>query len=1040
MYARRFPATGAAGSEIKVTDTSVTANHPWSSPGVAADALGDFLVHWTTYDTTSGNYNVLARRYRLRSAGLSAATGRIASHRYYDVTTTTDAATPGAVTGYLAFDGVQGGELGVAAGQGSTLYSTHLDANGTTVYPVASRTVYRNADGTGAETTTYTYSDWNGSRPGHVTTTQPRINANQNGPGSDDVSETVYDTYGRPIWTKDADGFLNYMAYDPATGALIKSITDVDTTKTGDFTNLPTGWSTPTGTPAPPVARFDFGSSTSPVASGFARATGSDLYTAAAGDGWTTAVNSLDRGWTSDPLYRDFVWGPDGTFSVDLPKGNYDVTVWIADAFAHDLVGIYLEGNLAATVSTAANQLFTNTYRVFVGDGQLTLRMLDLGGSDPNFVLNGLSIAPAAAGLHLVTSSAVDDQGRPISVADPGGRTTTTTYYDTAHAVVTAPGGTAPMTVSREDHERHYTETYTVPAGTQFTVSGEDLIPKTAGGGDVVPLSMTRTFVNAAGQTVAEDTYFSFAGLTAYSSAATFGSRWFAALPTSGNYYRTSYSYDNAGRLNRTVAPTGTVTRTVYDSQGRVAQTWVGTEINFGWQTTGVLSADSFQGTDLTRDFNEKFDGDGTFAVDLPDGNYNVTVTEGEPNRNHFVNITLNGVASGPVGGFGIRSITLPVTVTGSHLEVGLHNSGTDYPYWVIEGLVIAPPPGTSGVTLNFDFGTATSPVAAGYIQVTGYDLYNNGPTWSPSAPGNFVEVAAYEYDNNGAGDGNLTKMTEFPGGGAAPRVTQYFYDARDRLVATKTGATDTPATEDTNVNRPITYTEYDNLGDVIAEEQYDGDGVTISDGNGDGVPDKPAANLLRARTTTEYDDQGRTFRTTVYSVDPTNGTISAAGLHSDTWYDHRGNVAKTAAPGGVVTKTTYDGAGRPTVSYTTDGRLDTSWADALSVADDTVLEQVETQYDGTGNVIRTATRQRFHDATGTGPLGDPLTAPLDDSGFEVPVQSPGGFTYAPTGSAWSFGPFAGVAANGSGFTVNNPPAPEGTQVAFLQGANASIS
>ncbi len=38
-----------------------------------------------------------------------------------------------------------------------------------------------------------------------------------------------------------------YTAYDPATGAVTTSITDVDTTKTSEFQNLPTGWVTPTG-------------------------------------------------------------------------------------------------------------------------------------------------------------------------------------------------------------------------------------------------------------------------------------------------------------------------------------------------------------------------------------------------------------------------------------------------------------------------------------------------------------------------------------------------------------------------------------------------------------------------------------------------------------------------------------------------------------------------------------------------------------------------------------------------------------------------
>ena len=50
------------------------------------------------------------------------------------------------------------------------------------------------------------------------------------------------------------------------------------------------------------------------------------------------------------------------------------------------------------------------------------------------------------------------------------------------------------------------------------------------------------------------------------------------------------------------------------------------------------------------------------------------------------------------------------------------------------------------------------------------------------------------------------------------------------------------------------------------------------------------------------------------------------------------GQVVKAAAPGGLVTKMAYDGAGRPTVAYTTDGGGDAApgasgnWADALTV------------------------------------------------------------------------------------------------------------
>ncbi len=48
----------------------------------------------------------------------------------------------------------------------------------------------------------------------------------------------------------------------------------------------------------------------------------------------------------------------------------------------------------------------------------------------------------------------------------------------------------------------------------------------------------------------------------------------------------------------------------------------------------------------------------------------------------------------------------------------------------------------------------------------------------------------------------------------------------------------------------------------------------------------------------------------------------------------------KQAAPGGLVTKATYDAAGRVDKVFQTDGRLDTSWTHAGSVSDDTVLRQ----------------------------------------------------------------------------------------------------
>jgi hypothetical protein len=61
----------------------------------------------------------------------------------------------------------------------------------------------------------------------------------------------------------------------------------------------------------------------------------------------------------------------------------------------------------------------------------------------------------------------------------------------------------------------------------------------------------------------------------------------------------------------------------------------------------------------------------------------------------------------------------------------------------------------------------------------------------------------------------------------------------------------------------------------------------------------------------------------------------------------------------------------------------------------------------------------------------------ISDAGFEqVPVGA-GQFQYRPAGSPWTFTGSAGIAGNHSGFTSGNPPAPEGVQVAFLQGTGS---
>ncbi len=251
----------------------------------------------------------------------------------------------------------------------------------------------------------------------------------------------------------------------------------------------------------------------------------------------------------------------------------------------------------------------------------------------------------------------------------------------------------------------------------------------------------------------------------------------------------------------------------------------------------------------------------------------------------------------------------------------------------------------------------------------------NDTPTsgeWSPSnntGSANMVEVASYQYDNGGVGDGNLTQETDYPGLGGNNRVTDFWYDWRDREVAVKSGV---QASENDGTNRPIVVTTYDNLDEVTETQQYVGDGVTPTISNGV-LQALPAADL-RAQEIDNYDDQGRVYKTQVYDVNPSNGSVSSTALTTNDYYDHRGDLMAESAPGGLWSKSVYDGAGRDTMDYTTDGAGGTTWSAAASVASDTVLEQTQTLYDADSNPIETIDSQRFHNDTSTqlGPLGSP--------------------------------------------------------------------
>ncbi|MFH1177122.1 MAG: immune inhibitor A domain-containing protein [Acidobacteriota bacterium] len=137
----------------------------------------------------------------------------------------------------------------------------------------------------------------------------------------------------------------------------------------------------------------DFGTGTSPVEPGYTRVTPSTTYTPARGHGWLSGtVFERDRG-TGTALNRDLNFTTNGTFVVDVPSGAYEVAVTMGDAAGpHDQMGVILEGARFDSLTAARNQFVVKRFVTAVTDGQLTVQLQDLGGSDANLVINALEV------------------------------------------------------------------------------------------------------------------------------------------------------------------------------------------------------------------------------------------------------------------------------------------------------------------------------------------------------------------------------------------------------------------------------------------------------------------------------------------------------------------------------------------------------------------------------------------------------------------------------------------------------------------------
>ncbi|WP_100405539.1 OmpL47-type beta-barrel domain-containing protein [Bacillus solitudinis] len=140
--------------------------------------------------------------------------------------------------------------------------------------------------------------------------------------------------------------------------------------------------------------RFDFGTSNSLVADGYVKVTEESTYNAEQGFGFKDTANVLSSNREgTDELQSDFVSFSDTAFSIDLPNGDYAVSVVSGDAAETTQVGVKAEAiQKIQNTSLNTGQFTDKDFEIALIDGQLTI---ELTGNQPK--INALTITELPA-------------------------------------------------------------------------------------------------------------------------------------------------------------------------------------------------------------------------------------------------------------------------------------------------------------------------------------------------------------------------------------------------------------------------------------------------------------------------------------------------------------------------------------------------------------------------------------------------------------------------------------------------------------------
>ncbi len=416
------------------------------------------------------------------------------------------------------------------------------------------------------------------------------------------------------------------------------------------------------------------GTATSPLQAGYTGILPTAAYTAALGYGWLGGLpasgGGFDRGAISSSPFANLIrggqYGTSGTggsriFQANVADGYYMVSVKMGDLTnaRPQMVVTNADTNqvVLPNVSTVSGQVAEQTFVIDVTDGTMDLNF-SVQGTSAYWSVNGIDIRPAVllsegfAPAGPFTADGVSVDTVTASHVTPNAELTVTTSMGSIVSADVDPNiagvqvmanalGQATIAVQR-------------PSGTgQAVISMEEVSGAQTGLGLITyTLPTTRRFdFNAAGSPTQLP----------------------SSPPTVGGYFG--------------VLPTQTYT-------ANTGFGWVGTLPTGGFDR-GVLSGTTY--SNLLRDGSYGYlTGASTFRVDLPNGTYQVTVTQGDATvaRDEMnVAVTVGSGAgltniSSPLGQFVTNTFT--ATTSGGQLQLTFSDSGGE-PYWVVNALEIRP-------------------------------------------------------------------------------------------------------------------------------------------------------------------------------------------------------------------------------------------------------------------------------------------------------------------------------------------------------------